>query len=109
MNIDFHHGAAGGQPHWSSDPDERQKRYGVTARLDGGAIVDDITAPDGRLITVRFERCPAGWQAAFELSHPAVDDVAVVHRLVTDSLAEAKATVPTAIAYLMGTPVDEPI
>jgi hypothetical protein len=80
----------------------------VTARLDGGAIVDEVTTGDGFTVTVRFERCPAGWQAAFELTHPEVDDLAVAHRLVTDSLAEAKATVPKAIAYLRGTPVDQP-
>lgn len=84
-------------------------RYGVAARLDGGAIVDDVAAPDGRIVSVRFERCPAGWQAAFELGHPEVRDLAVVHRLVADSLAHAKAAVPSAIAYLLGTPVDHPI
>jgi hypothetical protein len=82
---------------------------GVAARLDRGAIVDEITANDGRTISVRFERCPAGWQAAFELTHPDAEGLAVVHRLVTDTLSEAKASVPAAIAYLLGTPVDRPI
>jgi hypothetical protein len=81
----------------------------VGARLDAGAIVDEVIAEDGRVVSVRFERCPAGWQAAFELSHPEVDDLSVVHRLVTDTLGEAKATVPNAIAFLLGTPVDRPI
>jgi hypothetical protein len=81
----------------------------VAARLDAGAIVDEVLTDDGTVVTVRFERCPAGWQAAFELSHPDVADLSVVHRLVTDTLAEAKATVPAAIAYLMGRPVDGPI
>jgi hypothetical protein len=84
-------------------------RYGVAARLDGGAIVDDVTDPDGRTVSVRYERCPAGWQAAFELGHPDVRDLAVVHRLVAETLADAKAAVPGAIAYLMGTPVDRPL
>jgi hypothetical protein len=81
----------------------------VAARLDGGAILDEISTDDGYTVTVRYERCPAGWQAAFELTHPEVDDLAVMHRLVSDSLSEAKASVPKAIAYLRGTPVDPPI
>lgn len=79
------------------------------ARLDAGAIVDDIQLADGRCISVRFERCPAGWQAAFELTHQDADDLAVVHRLVSQTLADARATVPSAVAYLLGTPVDGPV
>jgi hypothetical protein len=85
------------------------RRYGVAARLDAGAIVDEVTAGDGRHVSVRFERCPAGWQAAFELAHPEVADLTVVHRLVAESLGDARAAVPGAIAYLLGTPVDEPL
>jgi hypothetical protein len=81
----------------------------VGARLDAGAIVDEVVADDGTVVKVRYERCPAGWQAAFELTHPDVFDLAVIHRLVTDTLAQAKASVPAAIAFLMGRPVDEPI
>jgi hypothetical protein len=81
----------------------------VGARLDAGAIVDEVVADDGTVVKVRYERCPAGWQAAFELTHPDVNDLAVIHRLVTDTLAQAKASVPAAIAFLMGRPVDEPI
>jgi hypothetical protein len=90
------------------EPHNRAVGCDVGARLDAGAIVDDVTTEDGRKISVRFERCPAGWQAAFELTHPEVDDLAVVHRLVTDTLAEAKASVPQAIAFLLGTPIDRP-
>jgi hypothetical protein len=82
---------------------------GVGARLDAGAIVDEVVADDGSIVKVRFERCPAGWQASFELSHPDVTDLAVVHRLVSDTLGQAKATVPDAIAFLVGRPVDDPI
>jgi hypothetical protein len=78
----------------------------VAARLDAGAIVDDVTTDAGQRVSVRYERCPAGWQAAFELSHPEVENLAVTHRLVTDTLAEAKASVPEAIAFLLGTPID---
>jgi hypothetical protein len=81
----------------------------VGARLDGGAIVDEITVEGELSVTVRYERCPAGWQATFELTHPEVDDLAVSHRLVTNTLAQAKASVPDAIVYLIGTPVDRPI
>lgn len=78
-------------------------------RLDGGAIVDEVIAEDGRVISVRFERCPAGWQAAFELTHPEADRIAILHRLVANTLAEARASVPAAISFLLGTPVDRPI
>jgi hypothetical protein len=81
----------------------------VAARLDGGAIIDEVTTAAGDQVSVRFERCPAGWQAAFELTHPEVENLAVTHRLVTDTLAEAKASVPSAIAFLLGTPVDNPV
>jgi hypothetical protein len=81
----------------------------MVARLEAGRIVDEVEAEDGRIVTVRFERCPAGWQASFELTHPEVQDLAVVHRLVAETLADAKETVPKAIAYLLGTPVDEPL
>jgi hypothetical protein len=74
--------------------------------LDGGAIVDEVVAPTGEQVSVRYERCPAGWQAAFELTHPEVENLAVTHRLVTETLADAKASVPNAIAFLLGTPVD---
>ena len=81
----------------------------MTARLDAGGIVDEIAIDGGRLLTVRFDRCPAGWQASFELTHPEVDDLAVSHRLVASTLAEAKAAVPAAVSYLSGTPLDEPL
>jgi hypothetical protein len=79
------------------------------ARLEAGGIVDEITTDDGVQVSVRYERCPVGWQAAFELSHPDVDGLAVVHRLVADSLAEARGAVPAAVSYLLGAPVDRPI
>ena len=81
----------------------------MAARLDAGGIVDEITIDDGRLVTVRFSRCAAGWQASFELTHPEVNDLAVLHRLVAPTLSGAKAAVPAAISYLSGTPLDEPL
>lgn len=80
----------------------------MAARLELGSIVDDIDVGD-EVVTARFERCPAGWQASFELSHPEVTDLSVVHRLTAESLAEAKTAVPHAVTYLRGCPVDEPL
>jgi len=77
----------------------------MVARLDAGGIVDEIPADAGQVIKVRFERCLAGWQASFEVTHPEVADLAVVHRLVAD----ARAAVPNAVRYLAGTPIDEPL
>lgn len=78
-------------------------------RLDAGAIVDDVVVDDDLVMTVRFERCPAGWQASFELTHPAVSDLSVQHRLIAPTLAEARDSVPHAVTYLLGSPVDEPL
>jgi len=79
----------------------------VTPRLEDGAIVDEVTV-DAQVTTVRYSRCPAGWQATFELRPPGTDDLTVVHRLVASTLADARSAVPGAISYLMGAPVDEP-
>jgi hypothetical protein len=100
-------GALAGQAGLQSGGDWVRKVSRVGARLDAGAIVDEVVAEDGSVVQVRYERCPAGWQASFELRHPDVGDLAVVHRLVNDTLAEAKATVPAAIAFLKGRPVDD--
>jgi hypothetical protein len=79
----------------------------VVARLESGGILEDLPIDDELSLPVRFERCPVGWQASFSLSHPAVGDLAVTHRLVAPSLAEARAAVAPAVTYLLGTPVDE--
>jgi hypothetical protein len=79
----------------------------VATRLESGGIIEDVTIDDGLSLSVRFERCPVGWQASFSLTHPAVDDLAVTHRLVAPSLAEARSAVPDAVTYLLGTPVDD--
>lgn len=85
----------------------------MLTRLDSGGIVDELRVSDGSgdevMLPVRFERCPAGWQASFELTHPDVHDLSVVHRLVASSLAEARVAVPRAVAYLHGCPVDAPL
>jgi hypothetical protein len=79
----------------------------MSVRLETGAIVDDVAVED-LVVTVRFERCAAGWRAAFELAHPSTDLV-VIHRLVAPTLAAARAAVPPAVEFLCGAPVDEPL
>ena len=81
----------------------------MVARLETGAIVDDVVVDAGRRVSVRFARCPAGWEASFELTHDAVAELAVVHRLVAPSLREAKVAVPRAVSYLTGSPVEAPV
>jgi hypothetical protein len=78
----------------------------VSARLADGAIVDEIDVDGIGTLPVRFSRCEAGWQAAFELDDPAISDLAVVHRLVAPTLREARAMVPQAASFLLGRPVD---
>jgi hypothetical protein len=79
----------------------------VTSRLEAGGIVDELDLDEDLLLPVRYERCPAGWQASFSLDHPQVADLTIVHRLVAPSLAEARTAVPAAVTYLLGTPIDE--
>ena len=83
------------------------KTGAVVARLEAGGIVEDVAIDDDVSLPVRFERCPVGWQASFSLTHPGAGDLSVVHRLVAASLAEARAAVPPAVTYLLGTPVDD--
>jgi hypothetical protein len=79
----------------------------VVTRLEAGGILDELPVDGDAPLPVRFERCPAGWQASFSLTHPQVADLAVVHRLVAPSLAEARSAVAAAVVYLRGTPVDD--
>jgi hypothetical protein len=78
-------------------------------RLEAGAVVDEVDVPGVGPVEVRFSRCPAGWQASFELRDPMTSDLAVVHRLVAPSFRKARATVPQAVAFLLGRPVDAPV
>ena len=70
----------------------------MSARLAEGAIVDEIDVEGVGAVPVRFSRCEAGWQAAFELNDPSISDLAVVHRLVAPTLREARANSKTRIA-----------
>lgn len=78
----------------------------MTARLAAGAIWEFVDGPGDLATEVRFERCPAGWQASFDLCDPAVDELALVHRLVAPTLRDARIAVPKAIAFLLGYPVE---
>ena len=71
-----------------------------------GAIWDVAVGPHDRLTKVKLQRCPAGWEASFQLADPAVPDLCVVHRLVAPTMREAKAAVPRAISFLLGNPLE---
>jgi hypothetical protein len=77
--------------------------------LDAGAIVDELDVVGVGAVTARLSRCPAGWEASFEVRDPAVGDLAVVHRLVAPTLGEARTAVPRAVRFLLGCPVDAPV
>jgi hypothetical protein len=78
-------------------------------RLEAGAVVGEIDVPGVGVVPVRVQRCPAGWQATFEVHDPAASDLSVVHKLVAPSYREAKAAVPQAIEFLLGRPVGAPV
>jgi hypothetical protein len=78
------------------------------SRLEAGAVVDEVDVPGVGAVPVRVARCPAGWMATFEVRDPATSDLAVMHKLVAPTYREAKASVPQAVAFLLGRPVDAP-
>ncbi len=80
----------------------------MNGRLEAGAIAEEVDVEGVGVVQVRYERCPAGWQASFTVSLPDVDDLAVVHRFIAASLHEARLTLPTAVAFLLGRAVDKP-
>ena len=79
------------------------------SRLEAGAVVDEIDVPGVGWVPVRVQRCPAGWQATFQVRDSAGSDLSVVHKLVAPTYREAKASVPQAVAFLLGRPVDAPV
>jgi hypothetical protein len=79
------------------------------SRLEAGAVVDEIDVVGVGMVPVRVQRCPAGWQATFEVRDPATIDLAVVHKLVAPTYREAKAAVPQAVEFLLGRPVGAPV
>jgi hypothetical protein len=75
-------------------------------RLGAGAVEEDIVLPGAGAVSVRYERSGHGWRAEFTVRTADVDDLAVVHRLLAPTLAEARRLVPAAVAFLRGEPVD---
>jgi hypothetical protein len=75
-------------------------------RLGAGGVEEDFALPEGGFVAVRYERSDHGWRAEFTVRTPGVDDLAVVHRLIAPTLAEARRLVPAAVAFLRGEPVD---
>lgn len=78
-------------------------------RLEAGAVVDEIHVPGVGAVPVRVQRCPAGWQATFEVRDPVSSDLSVVHKLVAPTYREAKVAVPQAIEFLLGRPLGAPV
>lgn len=79
------------------------------ARLEGGAIHDEVVVPGVGVVPVEFRRCTAGWQVTMELPDPVAAGATVVHRLVSPSRREAKAAVPLAAAFLLDVAGERPV
>lgn len=82
--------------------------HDLSMRIDAGAIVDEVTLEGIGRLTARYEREGDAWAATFELASEAVSDLAVSHRLIAPSLADARRAVPLAAAFLAGEEVDGP-
>lgn len=79
----------------------------MTVRLGPGSVHESLELPDGGAVAVRFDRCAAGWQAAFEVAGPpAHPEAGRTHRLVAPTLAEARRAARDAVAFLLGHPLD---
>ena len=75
--------------------------------LDSGAIVDEVDLEGLGLLTARYHRDGEGWTATFTLTADPQDDLAVCHRLVAPTLADARRAVPLAAAFLAADEFDE--
>ncbi|MFL6240772.1 MAG: hypothetical protein ACJ735_14900 [Actinomycetes bacterium] len=76
--------------------------------LDAGAIVDTFDLEYLGVLTARYTRGMDGWTATFTLTAEGTDDLAICHRLVAPTLADARRAVPLAAAFLAGDSVDDP-
>ena len=76
--------------------------------LDAGTIVDKVDLEDLGVLTARYSRGLDGWTATFSLCADGHDDLAICHRLVAPTLADARRAVPLAAAFLAGEPIDDP-
>jgi hypothetical protein len=77
--------------------------------LEAGAIVDTVDLEDLGTLTARYVRGVDTWTATFSLTADGHDDLAICHRLVAPTLADARRAVPLAAAFLAGEPIDEPM
>ena len=80
--------------------------YSRLMRLGVGGVEEDFVLPEGGVVAVRYERADHGWRAEFTVRAGGVDELAVVHRLIAPTLADARRLVPAAVAFLRGEPVD---
>jgi hypothetical protein len=76
--------------------------------IDAGAIVDTVDLEDLGVLTARYSRGVDGWTATFSLTADGHDDLAICHRLVAPTLADARRAVPLAAAFLAGEQMDDP-
>ena len=76
--------------------------------LDAGTIVDTVDLEDLGRLTARYSRGLDGWTATFSLTADGHADLAVCHRLVAPTLADARRAVPLAAAFLAGERIDDP-
>jgi hypothetical protein len=76
--------------------------------LESGAIVDSLDLEDLGTLTARYTRGFDGWTATFSLTAEGHDDLAICHRLVAPTLADARRAVPLAAAFLAGESMDDP-
>jgi hypothetical protein len=80
-----------------------------SVRIDGGAIVDQLDIEGIGQLSARYSRDADGWTATFTLTTGGPDDdLAICHRLVAPTLADARRAVPLAAAFLAGDAVDGP-
>lgn len=80
----------------------------LNVHIDAGAIVDELDLEDLGILTARYHRDGDGWTATFTLTAEPRDDLAVCHRLVAPTLADARRAVPLAAAFLAGDSLDGP-
>lgn len=76
--------------------------------LDCGAIVDEVDLEGLGLLTARYHRDGDSWTATFTLTADPHDDLAICHKLVAPTLADARRAVPLAAAFLAGDPLEGP-
>jgi hypothetical protein len=76
--------------------------------LDAGAIVDTVDLEDLGVLSARYSRGLDGWTATFSLTASGHDNLAICHRLVAPTLADARRAVPLAAAFLAGEQMDDP-